>query len=105
MTLAFPKPPRPERGTAETKRYMALVAQLPCCICGAHPVQLHHVSHGRFAQRRAGDFAVIPLCPKHHEFRTNRGETWAQMYGFDWEYVEPTKKAVEQLQRNTIGGR
>lgn len=94
---AAPKPQKPERGTKATREYMALAAQLPCCICGYHPVELHHVSHGRHAQRKASDFDVIPLCSKHHRFRTDRGETWAQMYGFDWEYLEQTQKAVRRL--------
>lgn len=100
-----PKPEKPVRRTAECQRWMSLVAQLPCVICGAHPVQLHHVAHGRFSQSRSSDLSVIPLCPKHHQFRTDHGETWAQMYGFDHEYLAQVKRQAEAIERNTIGGR
>lgn len=97
-----PKPAKPIRGTAACREHMSLVAQLPCVICGATPVELHHVAHGRFSQRRASDMDVIPLCPTHHRFRTDRGETWAQMYGFDTEYLPAVRAAVERIRRNTI---
>lgn len=102
-----PKPERPIRGTAEAKRWMSLVAQLGCILpgCGVHPVQLHHVAHGRFSQSRSSDLSVLPLCPKHHQFRTDHGETWAQMYGFDHEYLSEVKRQVEALDARTIGGR
>jgi hypothetical protein len=100
--MAFPKPLKPVRGTAETKRHMNLVAQLPCVICGLYGVQLHHCAHGRYSQSRASDFQVIPLCPKHHQFRTDRGETWAQMYGFDFDYLPDVIRQVEDLKRRVL---
>jgi hypothetical protein len=99
---AAPKPAKPERGTAECKRWMALVAQIPCVICGDPGVQLHHCAHGRYGRSRSSDLDVIPLCPKHHQFRTDHGETWATLYGFDTDYLPAVKKAVERLQARTI---
>jgi hypothetical protein len=81
---------------------MGLVAQLRCVICGVHPVELHHCAHGRYSQSRASDFDVIPLCPKHHRFRTDHGETWATLYGFDVDYLAGVRKAVKRLQEMTI---
>lgn len=100
-----PKPQKPERDPA----YLRLVRQLPCCICAAPaPSEAHHCAHGRYAQRKSSDYDAIPLCNKHHRFRTERGETWQTMYGFDTEYIPATRKGVERLiedQRATIGGR
>jgi phage/plasmid primase-like uncharacterized protein len=45
---------------------------------------------------------VIPLCPKHHRFRTDHGETWATLYGFDVDYLPGVKKAVERLKERTV---
>lgn len=48
------------------KRHMARVATLPCCICGAQPVEVHHIREGQGAAQRAQDALTIPLCPEHH---------------------------------------
>jgi hypothetical protein len=45
--------------------HMARVKVLPCLVCGARPVEVHHLPHPR------SDFRTIPLCPKHH--RTEYG--------------------------------
>jgi hypothetical protein len=39
---------------------MARVAALGCLVCGAWPVELHHLPDPR------SDWRVIPLCPMHH---------------------------------------
>ena len=44
----------------ECLAHMGLVAQLPCLICGAVQVEVHHMPDPR------SDMRVIPLCPKHH---------------------------------------
>jgi hypothetical protein len=41
--------------------HMARVAQLPCLVCGAHPVEVHHEGKPR------SDINVLPLCPRHHK--------------------------------------
>ena len=48
------------------KRWMGRVAQLPCCICGVHGVQVHHLKEGTGASQRAADTLVLPLCELHH---------------------------------------
>ena len=57
-----PKPQKPERGTAACKAHMDKVAQLPCMICGARPVVVHHCICGRYSQSKMSDFDTIPLC-------------------------------------------
>jgi hypothetical protein len=103
MTLhAVPKPAKPVRGTAAAKRYMDLVAQLACVCCGRFGVQVHHVTMGRFSQRRAGDFDTIPLCKTHHDELHLLPRWWRAKYGLDTDYIESTREAVEQIKRNTI---
>jgi hypothetical protein len=48
----------PER--KEGVKHMGLVAMLPCLVCGARPVEVHHLPDPR------SDMRVIPLCPAHH---------------------------------------
>jgi len=45
---------------------MDRVAKLPCVVCGAVPVELHHVREGQGAAQRAQHTLVLPLCPEHH---------------------------------------
>ena len=40
--------------------HMARVALLPCLVCGAHGVEVHHEGKPR------NDLNVLPLCPRHH---------------------------------------
>lgn len=48
------------------KRWMDKVAQLPCALCGAHGVQVHHIREGQGMAQRASNFLVVPLCPDCH---------------------------------------
>ena len=48
------------------KRWMNRVAELPCLLCGIHPVELHHIREGQGAAQRAQDTLVVPLCPECH---------------------------------------
>lgn len=52
--------------SAAGKRHMGRVAQLPCCVCGAYGVQVHHVREGQGMSQRASDFLTVPLCPPCH---------------------------------------
>lgn len=59
--------PRP-RKTAEECRHFVRVAQMPCLVCGARPVQIHHVTasiHGGRISRSHS--RVVPLCFAHHK--------------------------------------
>lgn len=105
MLRAVPKPERPRRGDRECREYMALAAQLPCCICDRQPVQLHHPIMGRFAQRRSSDLDVIPLCKRHHDELHANATMWRLHFGSDVGWIERTRAAVERLKANTIGGR
>jgi hypothetical protein len=100
----YPKPEKAKRGTSEGSDYMGLVAQLPCLACRRYGVQVHHPIMGRYSQRRAPDTDTLPLCWEHHEELHRHPARWRAQYGLDTDYIEPTRRAVEQLQQRTIGG-
>lgn len=50
----------------KAKRHMGRVASLPCAVCGAQPVEVHHILDGRTPGRRSPDWLTIPLCPDCH---------------------------------------
>ena len=56
---------------AAVERWMEKVASLDCIICGARPVELHHIREGQGAAQRAPDVLCLPLCPDCH--RGNNG--------------------------------
>jgi hypothetical protein len=45
---------------ADGLAHMERVAQLPCLVCGAWPVEVHHATKPR------NDMEVLPLCARHH---------------------------------------
>ena len=51
---------------AAVERWMEKVASLDCIICGARPVELHHIREGQGAGQRAPDTLVIPVCAACH---------------------------------------
>lgn len=86
------KQPKPVRGTAEAKRHLARVKQLPCVICAAPPPSdAHHCFSGRYGSRKASDFETIPLCKACHQHgplaihQDKAG--WEMRNGFDYEYL------------------
>lgn len=48
------------------KAYMGRIANLPCGLCGAHGVEVHHIREGQGMSQRAGNFLTIPLCHDCH---------------------------------------
>ena len=85
------------KSTAAGKAHMARVAQLPCVICGASPVEVHHCKSGRYSQRKASDFDTIPLCWNHHQgpdgFHTAQ-RTWEALHGPDTGFLLIVKMAL-----------
>lgn len=70
---------------AVEKRYMDKVAQLPCCVCGAHGVHLHHVREGKGMAQRASNYLVVPVCPDCHTGPQgiHGDRTMMRIYGID----------------------
>jgi hypothetical protein len=52
--------------SAKGKRHMGRVAALPCVLCGAEPVEVHHIREGQGAAQRADDMLTVALCPSCH---------------------------------------
>lgn len=52
--------------TKAEKRYLDRVAQLPCALCGADGVHIHHAREGQGMAQRAQNWLAIPLCPPCH---------------------------------------
>jgi len=72
-------------------QHMARVKALPCLVCGARPVEVHHLPDPR------SDFRTVPLCPLHH--RTEYGpqayhysrRNFNALHGSDEELLAKTK--------------
>jgi hypothetical protein len=71
--------------------HMAAVKALPCLICGASPVEVHHLPDPR------SDFRVVPLCPFHH-----RREYGPQAYHYSRRNFNAIHGSDEQLLARTI---
>lgn len=52
--------------TISEKVHLNRVASLPCILCGANGVQVHHILEGRIKGRKSGHWTAIPLCPSCH---------------------------------------
>lgn len=48
------------------KRHMGRVAELPCCVCGAVGVHVHHILEGRTPGRKPSGWMTVPVCPPCH---------------------------------------
>lgn len=55
---------------AEAK-HLNWIAALPCCLCGAKPVEVHHILEGRIKGRKSAHYTAIPLCPDCHRGSKN----------------------------------
>jgi hypothetical protein len=47
------------RQTALEKRWVSLLAEQPCVVCGADGVEIHEFEQGQW-------FTAVPLCARHH---------------------------------------
>ena len=57
--------------SAAEKRHLERIANLPCVVCGVHPVEVHHILEGRTPGRKSPDFTAIPVCPDCHRGTQN----------------------------------
>jgi len=61
------------KATKEERAWMDRVAQERCCGCGAHQIQVHHVTEGF---RRLGNFYCFALCLTCHPLVDAKGFQW-----------------------------
>ena len=77
---------------------MARVAEMGCVICGARPVEIHHVICGRYSSERAPDTKTIPLCVNHHRIGPdaihNGKESWVAKHGPDTDYLDQVDREL-----------
>ena len=75
---------------------MGRVAQLPCLVCGAHPVEVHHEGKPR------SDFNCLPLCPRHHRQQFGPGayhyspKAFYEAHGSSAELLARVAKILDQ---------
>ena len=79
--------------------HMGRVARLPCVICKAWPVQVHHCYHGRYGTRKESDFDTIPLCRACHADIHARKASWAAEHGPDYTYLRIVAQQLKGLDR------
>lgn len=48
------------------RKHMDRVSCVPCVVCGAQPVEIHHVREGQGMSQRASNWLVVALCPGCH---------------------------------------
>lgn len=77
---------RRDSKTADELRHMEKVAALPCMICGAWRVELHHEGTPRSNMR------VLPLCAFHH-----RREYGPQAYHYNKRAFYDTHGTSQEL--------
>lgn len=82
--------------TKADKEHMGRVAQLPCAICGAFGVHVHHIRTGVGMGKRASDFDTLPLCQEHHQGMTGihgmGRKAWERHHGItELELLQNTK--------------
>lgn len=75
----------------EAFKHMGRVAQLGCLVCGAMPVEVHHLPHPR------DDFRTVPLCPPHH-----RTEYGPQAYHYSRRNFNERHGSDEELLAKTL---
>ena len=85
--------------TAAERAHIQAVKSLPCSVCTHEgPSDAHHVFHDRYSQKKASDFAVIPLCKDCHQntltsiHRNKKG--WQTRHGPDWSYIPLVLEAL-----------
>ncbi len=75
--------------------HMGKVAQLPCIVCGARPVEVHHMPSPR------SDMRVAPLCPPHHRREYGPGayhysrQAFNEAHGSDDEILQRVARMVD----------
>ena len=80
------------------KWWMGQVAQLPCVVCGAYGVNVHHLTGqaaGRGIGRKVADTLTIPLCVECHNWLHSAGtKAWERACGAQIDLLAATIENV-----------
>lgn len=77
---------------AAERRHHAQIREMPCLLCGAAPVSVHHVVSDGYKRVSKDHRYVAPLCPECHQngpdaIHRNSPEHFNELLGFnllDW---------------------
>lgn len=91
-----------------SRKYLAFVASLPCCITGRQPVTVHHIiGHGLEGQgTKTPDLLTIPLVAEYHLPQFPDGihaigrEEWEALHGDQLVFVART--VLEAVYRGVL---
>lgn len=79
--------------TKAEKDHLNWVAGNPCCVCGSHAVNLHHI---RILGEPRNHFKVIPLCYFHHQGEEGihylGKHEWRKRFGHELDMLEELMK-------------
>ena len=94
--------PRPSV-SVKAARHLVKIKALPCVVCGKlGPSDAHHVFHDRFSQKRASDFATIPLCKQHHQNGPDAIHTdkalWRERFGPDYMFIPVVLESLKIME-------
>ena len=86
--------------TKAEREHMGRIAQMPCAVCGAFGVHVHHIRTGVGMGRRASNLDTIPLCPEHHQGMTGihgcGRKAWERYHGItELELLSKIKESLE----------
>ena len=85
--------------TKSEKSHMSRIAEMPCSVCGAYGVHVHHIRTGVGMGRRSSDLDTIPLCHEHHQGMTGihgmGRKAWERHHGItELQLLQKTKEAL-----------
>ena len=87
----------------QDRAHLQAVASLPCAICGASPVEVHHIRNGYGMGQRSSDLETIPLCPSCHRtggmgvaFHGGPRE-WERLHGTEREILAKTLERLRMM--------
>lgn len=79
--------------TKAERQHLAKLANMPCIVCRAYPVQVHHILSGG---RRIDHFHTLPLCFPHHQAGLNNDRI-ASRHPWKREFEKRYGKEMELL--------
>jgi hypothetical protein len=53
-----------KKPTKSEQEHLTWIHTLGCCVCGARPVEAHHILH--IGNKTRDHFRTLPLCHSHH---------------------------------------